>query len=150
MDHIPQVPHISFDRKFCYSLCLDRQANWWEAGHVTSLPPVKYLVQSKINESKTQTMIFNYTKNYQFTTRTQLKNVNVDVVPETKLLGTHITNDLKCDKNTYELIKNANARMQLLRKIKSFNAPLENLKLVYITFIKSLFRTIMCSVEFND
>ena len=98
MDHIPQVPHISFDRKFCYSLCLDRQAKWWEAGHVTSLPPVKYLVQIKINESKTQTMIFNYTKNYQFTTRMQLNNVKVDVVSGLKLLRTYITNDLKWDK----------------------------------------------------
>ena len=92
----------------------------------------------KINESKTKIMIFNFTNNYQFTTRIQLNNVNVDVVSETKLLGTYITNDLKWDKNTYELIKKANARMQLLRKIKSFNAPLEDLKLVYITFIRSL------------
>ena len=55
--------------------------------------------------------IFNSTKNYQFTNRMQLNNVNVDVVSETKLLRTHITNDLKWDKNTYELIKKANARM---------------------------------------
>ena len=67
-----------------------------------------------------------------------INNVNVEVVNEAKLLGTHITNDLKWDKNTHEMIKKANARMQLLRKIKSFNAPHKDLKQVYITFIRSL------------
>ena len=92
----------------------------------------------KINEEKTKAMIFNFTNNYQFTTRMQLNNENIQVVTETKLLGTHLTNDLKWDKNTNELVKKANARLQLLRKIKSFNAPLQDLKQVYITFIRSL------------
>ena len=80
---------------------------------------------------------YNFTNNYQFTTRMQLNNMNVEVVSQAKLLGTHITNDLKWNKNTHELVKKGNARMQLLRKIKSFNAPMEDLKQIYITFIRS-------------
>ena len=41
----------------------------------------------------------------QFTTRMSLNNVNVEVVTETKLLGTHLRNDLKWDKNTKELTR---------------------------------------------
>ena len=44
----------------------------------------------KINENKTKVTIFNYTNNYQFTTRMQLNHVNAEVVSEAKLLGTHI------------------------------------------------------------
>ena len=47
-------------------------------------------------------------------------------------------NDLKWDTNTHEIIKKANARMQLLRKIKSFNAALGDLKQIYIIFKRSL------------
>ena len=91
----------------------------------------------KINENKTKVMIFNFTNNYEFTTRLKLNHINVGVVTETKLLGTYITNNLKWDKNTYEIVKKANARLQLLRKIKSFNAPIEDLKQIYITFVRS-------------
>ena len=83
-------------------------------------------------------MIFNQTKNYQFTTRMTLNDVNVEVVSQTKLLGTHITNDLKWDLNTKEITRKANARMQLLQKAASFNPPKEDLKAIYITFIRSL------------
>ena len=77
----------------------------------------------KNNESKTNTMIFNPTRNCQFTTRMNLNNVNVEVVTETKLLGTHLTNDLKWDKNHKGFKRKASARMQLMRNVVSFNPP---------------------------
>ena len=52
------------------------------------------------NTEKSKIMIFNYTKNHQFTTRVTMDNVPLQVVEEAKLLGTHITNDLKWDLNT--------------------------------------------------
>ena len=90
-----------------------------------------------INENKTKTMIFNYTRNYQFTTRLSLNEQNVEVIDSTKLLGTIITNDLKWDVNTAAIVKKANARMELLRKVASFGAPIEDLKTIYILFIRS-------------
>ena len=59
----------------------------------------------KINTSKTKIMIFNYTNNYQFSTRLKLNNEILETIEETKLLGTIITNDLKWEKNTDHLVK---------------------------------------------
>ena len=92
----------------------------------------------KINENKTKTMIFNFTNNYQFSTRLKLNNLILKTVEETKLLGTIVTNDLKWDKNTNQLVKKGYARMDLLRKLSSFNAPLSDLFLVYTVFIRSI------------
>ena len=43
----------------------------------------------KLNIDKSKIMIFNFTQNYQFTTRVSIDNTNLEVVNETKLLGTH-------------------------------------------------------------
>jgi hypothetical protein len=41
-----------------------------------------------ISEKKTKAMIFNYTDNYQFTTRLELKGKNIEIVEKMKILGT--------------------------------------------------------------
>ena len=93
----------------------------------------------EINENKTKAMLFNFTKNYQFTTRLQLKEQTVEVIENTKLLGTIISNDLKWDLNTAYLVKRANnARMQLLRKVGAFGASEQDLKIIYVLFIRSI------------
>ena len=91
-----------------------------------------------INEKKTKTMLINFTEKYQFATRLQLKDENVEVINITKLLGTFLSDDLKWDLNTQNLVKKANARMALLRKVASFGAPLEDLKTIYVLFIRSI------------
>ena len=91
-----------------------------------------------INTKKTKTMIFNFTKNFQFSTRLKIKNENIEVINSTKLLGTILSDDLKWDLNTDTLVKKANARMQLLRKVASFDAPVQDLKEIYILFIRSI------------
>ena len=50
--------------------------------------------QFKLNIKKTQSIIFNYSKNYQFSTDLKLEGDVIETVQETKLLGTIITNDL--------------------------------------------------------
>ena len=91
-----------------------------------------------LNQKKTKVMIFNFTNNYQFSTRLSLQNKKIEEVAETKLLGTTITNDLKWKKNTNRLIKKANARMQLLRKVSNFTGSYDDLKIIYVSFIRSL------------
>ena len=91
-----------------------------------------------LNVEKTKTMIFNFTKEKQFTVNMMLNGKNIEVVKETKLLGTILTNDLKWNRNTEELIKRANKRMVLLRKIKEFNPNIEDLKIIYIMYIRSI------------
>ena len=92
----------------------------------------------EINEKKTKTMLFNFSKNYQFTTRLKLKEQNIEVIENAKLLGTIVSNDLKWDLNTANLVKRANARMELLRKVAGFGASTEDLKTIYILYIRSI------------
>ena len=91
-----------------------------------------------INQKKTKCMVFNYTDKYKCTTRLQLNHDIVEVVDSTRLLGTIMTKDLTWDLNTQNIVKKANARMQLLRKVSSFGTPTEDLVNVYILFIRSL------------
>ena len=91
-----------------------------------------------INQKKTKTMIFNFTDNYQFTTRLSLNKENIEVVTETKLLGTIIQNNLKWDSNTAYIVKRANSRMLLLRKLSEYGAPKDDLKTIYVSYIRSI------------
>ena len=60
------------------------------------------------------------------------------MIDSTRLLGTIITKDLSWDLNTQNIVKKANARMQLLRKVASFGTPSEDLVNIYVLFIRSL------------
>ena len=53
------------------------------------------------------------------------------LVEETNLLGVILTSDLKWSKNTDYLIKKANARMELLRKMSGFSPPVKDLVHIY-------------------
>ena len=92
----------------------------------------------KLNEDKTKQMIFNFTNNFQFSTRNTVNGKNVEILDKTKLLGVVITNDLKWEDNTNMIVKKANARMQLLRKCATFTRDKSELKNVYILFVRSI------------
>ena len=83
-------------------------------------------------------MVFNFSNNYQFTPKLNLKGESLEVIEKTKLLGTIFTNDLKWDENTADLVRRANGRMQMLRKAASFGASVEDLKEIYVLFIRSI------------
>ena len=63
-------------------------------------------------------MLINFTKKYQFGSRLSLDNNILEVVSDTKLLGTIFSNDLKWEKNTQNAMP---GRMQLLTKLSSFD-----------------------------
>ena len=105
--------------------------------HINSIQSWTENQKMILNESKTKAMIFNFTKKYKFTTRLKLKTKNIEIVRQTKLLGTIITDDLKWHDNTKHIVKKAWGRMQLLRKVVSFGASVpENLD-IYKKFIRS-------------
>ena len=83
-------------------------------------------------------MIFNFTDNYQFTTKLSLNNTNLEIVKKTKLLGVTLTDDLKWNENTNELVRKANCRMELLRKVASFTSSIKDLRNIYILYIRSI------------
>ena len=91
-----------------------------------------------INEKKTKSLIFNFTEKYQFSTRLTLNDERIEVLESTKLLGTIIADDLSWDLNTLNIVKKANARMELVRKVASFGASQDDLKNIYFLFVRSL------------
>ena len=92
----------------------------------------------KVNESKCKTMIFNFNHKYQFTTNLSINNIDIQVIEEAKLLGVILSNDLRWEKNTEYIIKKANSRMELLRRASRFCSNKEELKTIYIAFIRSV------------
>ena len=48
----------------------------------------------KMNQKKAKAMIFNFTNNFQFTTRLQLKEENIEIVNHMKILGTIINTEV--------------------------------------------------------
>ena len=92
----------------------------------------------KLNIEKTKVMIFNFTKNFQFSTRLSIDGVPLEVVEVAKLLGIMITNDLSWDHNTKYLTRKAYGRMQMLHHLVKYNVPHQDLILIYILFIRSL------------
>ena len=85
----------------------------------------------KLNEKKTTNMIFNFTKDCQFTTDISLKNEKLDTLEKTKLLGTIITKDLKWHENTKYIVKKANQKMRLLHKFSKFTRNKAHLIHIY-------------------
>ena len=91
----------------------------------------------KLNTEKTKCMLFNFTRSKQFSTQLTLQSSQLETVVEMKLLGTIVTNNLKWNKNTSYIIKKAYARMEILRKIKSFTKSTSDKLHIYKTFIRN-------------
>ena len=72
-----------------------------------------------LNQKKTKIMLFNFTDNYQFTTRLSLNDENLEVVKETKLLGVIISDNLKWDQNTDFLVKKRTSEWNFLEKYQN-------------------------------
>ena len=66
-----------------------------------------------------------------------IEKENIQQINETKLLGVWITDDLKWSKNTSEVVKNSYARMSILRKLKAFQVPTNDLVNIYVLYIRS-------------
>ena len=81
-------------------------------------------------------MLVNNSKKYQFSTGLVMKVKILDIVDEEKLLGTYITIDLKWNKNTNYLIKEANKRMRLLHAASKFVKDRKILNQLYYTHIR--------------
>ena len=63
-----------------------------------------------------------------------MEGQNLETVHESKLLRTIVSNNLKWDINTEFNVKKSNKRMELLRKVSTYGAELEDLKNIYILF----------------
>ena len=91
----------------------------------------------KLNVEKTKNIIFNFSKDSQFTTDIELDGKAIETVKETKLLGTVITDRLDWTENTDKIVKEANKRMVFLHKSSKFTCNKSDLKKIYILQIRS-------------
>ena len=92
----------------------------------------------QISEKKTKAMTFNFTNNYQFTTRLSLNKNNIEIVDQMKILGKIINNQLSCNENCNALIRKVNSRMQLIRELHKFGASIEEMVHFWILFCRSI------------
>ena len=92
----------------------------------------------KLNCQKIKVMIFNLTRNYQFSTRILLDNTLLEIIEDTKLLGCVISSDLTWYRNTEYIVKRAYQRMVILNRLYSFCVPHDDLVTIYCLYIRSL------------
>ena len=91
----------------------------------------------QLNQKKTKCLVFNFSKDKQFTTNLKLKGEMVEIVDHSKLLGVIVSNDLKWDRNTNQIVKNANKMMKMLHIASKFTRNRSHLESIYKTFIRS-------------
>ena len=91
-----------------------------------------------LNKKKCNAMIFNFCRDYQFTSKILIENEEMEIVSQTKLLGVIVNNNLTWDDNTKYLVQRANSRLRLLHKLSSFSVPTEDLINIYILYIRSI------------
>ena len=104
--------------------------------------------QMKLNSEKTNYMIFNATKKYQFSTRLMVSGKPIQQVSQKKLLGVVINDDLNWDANTKSIACKAFKRMIILQRLYSFGLPKEELINIYILYIRSVVEN--CAVVWHS
>ena len=93
----------------------------------------------KINESKSQIMIFNKSRKYDFPPEYSFaNNVILEVVEKTRLLGIILTSDLRWEANTLFICTKAMAKMWLLRRMKTMKMDPQIIFDYYIKEIRVL------------
>ena len=91
----------------------------------------------KLNPKKCKNIIFNFSRNNQFATSIKIDGQEIVTVERARLLGTHVTSDLKWDVNTDEIVKDCNKRLRLLHVASKLTRKLSHLKHIYNTYVRS-------------
>ena len=85
----------------------------------------------KLNQKKTKLIVFNPCRSLDFMPNICLDEQELEVVEEIKLLGLTIRSDMKWVSNTENMVKKANKRLWLIRRLKNLGANNEQLVDVY-------------------
>ena len=94
--------------------------------------------QLKLNHKKTKIIVFNPCRSLDFIPNICLDNQELEVVEEIRMLGLTIRSDMKWVSNTENMVKKANKRLWLLRRLKYFGANNKQLVEVYTKQIRSI------------
>ena len=83
-------------------------------------------------------MLIDFRKDRTVIPAIKINDCVLERVSSCKLLGLWIDDDLKWKTNTEYIVKNAAKRLHLLKVLKGYNAPREDLKTFYISAIRSI------------
>ena len=83
-------------------------------------------------------MLFNPSKEINFQPEFQIEGHQLEVLEETRILGLILRSDLKWSSNTKQIIKKANQRLWLIRRLKSLGAERTTLVDIFIKQIRSV------------
>ena len=100
----------------------------------------------ELNERKSNYIIFTRSKS-EFSTRLTLKEITLDRLSVTKLLGVWLQEDMGWETNVKQICKKAYSRIPILGKLKYAGIQNEDLVTIYKLFIRSV--TEYCSVVFH-
>lgn len=128
-----QVPSdIKIGNKFIHSTHFQTQ------DHLNKISEWTKEKEMKLNCKKSNYMIFNFSKNYQFNTRLYMESNLLSQVKETRLLGVIISDNLKWHSNTASLVTRCYQRMTILRNLYPFHVPVEDMVNIYCLYIRSV------------
>ena len=83
-------------------------------------------------------MLFNSSKTLDFMPDFTLDGHQIELVSNTKLLGLHISDNMKWKSNTENMIKKASKRLWILRCLRSLGAKSNSLLDVYVKQVRSI------------
>jgi hypothetical protein len=92
----------------------------------------------KINKEKTKFMLFNTANKRDFTPKFEIDGKEIETVDQLKLLGVHITSDLRWNANTQYITKRGYSKLWILRRLKINGASESELKTIYCQHVRSI------------
>ena len=103
---------------------LDKFSEWASDNHM------------KLNPSKCANMKVSFLQKDPLYQPLTIDNVPLQVVSSAKILGVHVNSDLKWSTQVREILKKANSRLYMLKLLKHFNLPTDDLVPIYSGFVR--------------
>ena len=92
----------------------------------------------KLNPNKCASMKVSFLVNDHDDPPLTISNIPLQELQVAKILGVHISADLKWNVHVTEILKKANGRLYMLKLLKRFNLPHDDLVTIYTGFVRPL------------
>ena len=90
----------------------------------------------KLNPSKCVVMNIQFMRNQAIVPKVKIGDLEISEVQLVKLLGVFVQKDLKWSYHVTEMVKAASMRLHMMRILKGFRLPVEDLKVVYCSYVR--------------
>ncbi|XP_028418283.1 uncharacterized protein LOC114543542 [Dendronephthya gigantea] len=105
---------------------------------INSVKNFAEIERMELNPKKCKEMIIDFRKDRTAIPATEVDECILERVSSYKLLGLWLDDDLKWRTNTEYIVKKAAKRLYLLKNLKGYNAPRDDLKTIYTSAIRSI------------